>query len=426
MKKTTLTLAICLTALSIGCAQEMEGTVAQPTHVVGRRINEAGEITKEFISDFSYLEDGKLSRYEFPEYAISASYTYSDDFISQEHIAHQSGHPIFHEYNLFTYENGQVKTVSHLLDNMGVSQYWVYSYYDDGRLERKDYKTEDYDDYREHWLYDYENDGKTVVESYCTSWVSQGWLLRKQTTSQYDNDFILLSNLTENFNVSGELTSTTQTLYSYTQSGMLASETTQAFIGDEWENTSIVQYAYDDNDRITEQLSSQWDAENNEWTPTQKIIFEYSEDGQTYTVSFYKTDDANWVWDVFNNQTVLFGPNLKAQQRALSFMVYEDMNGHGYVNQIEFTMEEMNEPVYLETGEQSETAAKLHPNPTEGLVSIEGEKATVVQVYNTLGQLMKTVQNTNEVSLEGLPQGVYLLRVTLDGGQVFSDKVVKE
>lgn len=68
----------------------------------------------------------------------------------------------------------------------------------------------------------------------------------------------------------------------------------------------------------------------------------------------------------------------------------------------------------------------FHPNPTEGMLRIEGEKAAKMQVYNPLGQLVKTVQNANEVSLEGLPQGVYLLRVTLEGGKVFSDKVVKE
>ena len=43
-----------------------------------------------------------------------------------------------------------------------------------------------------------------------------------------------------------------------------------------------------------------------------------------------------------------------------------------------------------------------------------------------MGQQVKTVQNTNEVSLEGLPQGVYLMRVTLEGGKAFSDKVMKE
>ncbi len=70
--------------------------------------------------------------------------------------------------------------------------------------------------------------------------------------------------------------------------------------------------------------------------------------------------------------------------------------------------------------------ATLQPNPTTGLVSVTGETATEVQVFNPLGQLVKTVQNTNEISLEGLPQGVYLLRVTTEDGKVFSDKVVKE
>jgi hypothetical protein len=70
--------------------------------------------------------------------------------------------------------------------------------------------------------------------------------------------------------------------------------------------------------------------------------------------------------------------------------------------------------------------ATLQPNPTTGHVTVTGETATEVQVYNALGQLVKTVQNTNEVSLEGLPQGVYLLRVTTEDGKVFSDQVVKE
>lgn len=70
--------------------------------------------------------------------------------------------------------------------------------------------------------------------------------------------------------------------------------------------------------------------------------------------------------------------------------------------------------------------AKLHPNPTTGIVHIEDVECAEVQVYNTLGQMLKTSQNTNQVSLGGLPQGVYLLRVTTKDGKVFSDKVVKE
>ena len=81
---------------------------------------------------------------------------------------------------------------------------------------------------------------------------------------------------------------------------------------------------------------------------------------------------------------------------------------------------------YVGIEENEANSVNLHPNPTSGIVHIEGVEATEVQVFNTIGQLVKTIQNTNEVSLEGLPQGVYLLRVTTEDGKVFSEKVVKE
>ena len=70
--------------------------------------------------------------------------------------------------------------------------------------------------------------------------------------------------------------------------------------------------------------------------------------------------------------------------------------------------------------------ATLHPNPTTGIVRVEGMEITEVLVYNAMGQLVKTVQNTNEISMEGLSQGVYLLHLTTKDGKVLSDKVVKE
>ena len=68
----------------------------------------------------------------------------------------------------------------------------------------------------------------------------------------------------------------------------------------------------------------------------------------------------------------------------------------------------------------------LSPNPTSGLVRIEGATATEVRVYNTIGQLLKTAQNTNEVNLRGLPQGMYLLRITDEDGATATKKLVVE
>ena len=82
MKKILLPILIAFVAI-VGYAQNNE-EIAQPSQVVGRRINSDGQVTKEFISNFHYLDDGKLSDYSFPEYAVNTYYTYEDDFLMQE------------------------------------------------------------------------------------------------------------------------------------------------------------------------------------------------------------------------------------------------------------------------------------------------------------------------------------------------------
>ena len=59
-----------------------------------------------------------------------------------------------------------------------------------------------------------------------------------------------------------------------------------------------------------------------------------------------------------------------------------------------------------------ERAIFVYPNPANGKVTIEGVEAEEVWVYNAWGQVVKKVQNSNDVSLEGLVEGVYLVRIT--------------
>ena len=73
--------------------------------------------------------------------------------------------------------------------------------------------------------------------------------------------------------------------------------------------------------------------------------------------------------------------------------------------------------------EQDLQHVSLYPNPAKETVLIEGAKAAEVQVYNALGQLVKTVQGTNEIDLSGLVDGVYLLRITDAEGKVYTNKI---
>ena len=73
--------------------------------------------------------------------------------------------------------------------------------------------------------------------------------------------------------------------------------------------------------------------------------------------------------------------------------------------------------------EINDKVISVYPNPAMEIVTIDGVEAAEVQVYNALGQLVKTFKNTNEIPVAALPQGVYLLRITDTDGKVYMNKI---
>jgi len=428
MKKVLLSLATCLLAMNVGFAQY---EFAQPTHVVGKRINAAGEVTRVLESDFTYNEEGKVISYAFPDYYLTAGYGYHDDYLFYEGYHHDAGHPYYTEGINYTYANGRIKHISHTWDQMNSPEDWEYSYDEVGRLKQKDYSNGEVIEYHEHYIYDYENEGRTKTESYWTSWVPQGMKLRKKTVSQYDDDFNLFTVRTETYNLDGDTTSTTMVTYAYTPSGKEESQIKQTLTEGEWVNTSIQRYIYDEYDRVIERQNGSWSAESDDWNINKKITFTYEmqEGGLVYTVSFYKKSGEEWVWDVFGNQTILFGAQFKTQQKTLRFYVYEDMNGSGNINQFEFTCSYTPEPVYLDVEEKGSMVCDLYPNPSTGIVTISGTNLKQAKVINTLGQCVATIKGEGEqltVDLSVLPAGVYFVNITDGEGRKCVRKVVKE
>ena len=428
MKKVLLSFAICLLAMNVGFAQY---EFAQPTHVVGKRINAAGEVTRVLESDFSYNEEGKVVGYAFPDYSLTAGYAYNDDYLFYEGYHHNAGHPYFTEGFEYTYNNGRIKHITHSWDQMNAPQNWEYSYDEEGRLKQKDF-CEGYSvEYHEHYIYDYENEGRTQTESYWTSWVTQGMKLRKKTINQYDDDFILVSVFTQLYNLEGDTTSTTMMTYIYTPSGKEEARTMQTLTEGEWVNTSIQRYLYDEYDRVVEQQNGTWSPETDDWNINKKITFTYEpqEEGLISTVSFYKKSGEEWVWDVFGNQTILFGSQLKIQQKTLRYYVYEDMNGQGNINQFEFTYSYTPEPVYMDMEEKGSLVCDLYPNPTNEQFTISGTNLKQAKIINTLGQCVATAKGEGEqltVDISNLPAGVYFVNITDGKGRKCVKKVVKE
>ncbi len=76
--------------------------------------------------------------------------------------------------------------------------------------------------------------------------------------------------------------------------------------------------------------------------------------------------------------------------------------------------------------EEEAKSVGIYPNPAKDRVVIEGMEAVEVMVYNTSGQMMKTVRGTNEIDLSTLPKGFYSIRIFTDEGTIVSKKIVVE
>ena len=75
--------------------------------------------------------------------------------------------------------------------------------------------------------------------------------------------------------------------------------------------------------------------------------------------------------------------------------------------------------------ENKDSEISIYPNPVRDRVVIEGIEAVEIQVYNTLGRVVKTVWGTNEIPVADLPQGVFMLRIMDAEGKVYTNKITK-
>ena len=72
----------------------------------------------------------------------------------------------------------------------------------------------------------------------------------------------------------------------------------------------------------------------------------------------------------------------------------------------------------------------LYPNPVQNELRLQYSsdvQPKQIEFYDLQGRLVQTQsKNLESLNMAGLPAGTYTMRVMLEGGKVFSDKVVKE
>ena len=96
---------------------------------------------------------------------------------------------------------------------------------------------------------------------------------------------------------------------------------------------------------------------------------------------------------------------------------YAVVNGQTFYG-AETTFQTWTEGV-VELGE----SLKIYPNPTSGVLNIQGEGMTRIEVYNTVGQRVMTQEvngNTAQVNTESLNNGMYFIRIKANDGNVLN------
>ena len=431
MKKINVLLLLTILSTTWLEAQEPNGNIAQPKNVIGRKLNGTGEVTREYVASFDYISDGKLNSFLFPDWGVSSAYFYEDDFLTTIRTHHDGAWPNYSDVLRYTYEKGRVVSEAHEWDAMNSNEYITYTYYEDGRLARKDYASYHPDAFWGFSLYEYENEGKTRIESY-SSQTFQGSSLVMQLeyriTNRYDNNYNLISSQKDNYNT-GEITNSARTLYAYTPDGKIETEISQTFVEKNWINNTIRRYLYENEDHVIEQQDGNWSSELNDWEVSKKIIHEYSQENMTYTVSFYKKNGTDWVRDIFNGQKLFFLPELKLQQAAMNFFAYEDLLGSTQVNQFEFEMIYTKTPTYHLVEKTNQILFSVYPNPGKDVITISAPiENTVIRFYDLQGRLQfaRPFDFNTTISIGDWAQGIYLWEIWNGTQREACGKWVKE
>jgi hypothetical protein len=68
---------------------------------------------------------------------------------------------------------------------------------------------------------------------------------------------------------------------------------------------------------------------------------------------------------------------------------------------------------------------KIYPNPTTGDLIIDAKKVKSIEVYNSIGSLVSNYKNTNKISIKNLPNGIYILSITIENNRTIK-KIIKK
>ena len=432
-KKFTLLLLsiVCLAHCGLCLASPEGDTITQPLSIVGTRFDQDGNVVAQHNMEFQYNLDGTLKEMNFP-YHEKTRYAYLGDSIYWEQTFNYCFQYQGEDYYWYYDKDGKLYRMKHVWDeDYWVNQYNRYTYDEWGRLVRRDLDNYSWNSTTSHWEWEYSEDGRVVTENY-----HYGNNPQSRYTYIYDDIHTLLSKQYDRYYSNGPVPRTLTT-YTYAPNGKVETEVTQNFNDGLWENASIVEYSYDDKDRITEIRKGPWSQEDQDWNITRRRVFEYRDEDLRMTVTFLRLADGQWTWDDYTKEDVIFfDPPMKTvHQRQMRFINdyfyyhYNDINYFDPVNQLEVTYTLTGIPNYTDVAQCAKSDVAVYPNPGKEEVTVKAPvERAVVRFYDSQGRLVvsKPFDFSTTVTTAGWAPGVYVYEVWHDTAREASGKWIKK
>lgn len=218
----------------------------------------------------------------------------------------------------------------------------------------------------------------------------------------------------------------------YNANGKVSISKSDSWDVDKWVDSDRTVYTYDANNRIVVEYNQTWDGVN--WITDYKSEYTYDANGNAVAEKdSYLDNDVLVVGDL---ETITFDTTKLMSNYAHPF---RDKTGIDFIFSADGIFNKIlqrSSVNYRTTYNYDETTAGIndfslvnfavYPNPATSVLNIDNSNFTIknIEVYNVIGKKILT-SNKNELNIENLVNGVYMVKVQDDKGTIAAKRFVK-
>ena len=181
--------------------------------------------------------------------------------------------------------------------------------------------------------------------------------------------------------------------------------------------------------------------ETDEYMPISIFSFNYTGNLEVVKNEDYDYENANFTWEAnrwYKLKSVITSTDIKfyidgalihtipnfAQTNITGVnFAHDNFSGSAYIDNLKINDE------VLAVNDLTKANINLYPNPVKDILKLtlpNGEKAATIEVYNTIGQKVSESGNVDEINLNHLKSGVYIINLKNNKGKTYTSKIIKQ